>query len=76
MKDGGRLVYATCTILKEENEEVVECFLQTHQEFQITKPSEQINRLNINSASTQKYIKMLPHVLGNDGFFFAVMEKR
>jgi 16S rRNA (cytosine967-C5)-methyltransferase len=76
VKDGGRLVYATCTILKEENEEVVECFLQTHQEFQITKPSEQINRLNINSASTQKYIKMLPHVLGTDGFFFAVMEKR
>ena len=59
MKLGGRLVYATCSILPEENERQVEGFLQAHPHFKQADP----------------FLRLYPHTDGTDGFFGAILHK-
>lgn len=75
VKAGGRLVYATCSILAEENEQIVEAFLAMHPEFELRAASEVLAQQNI-PLDTGKYFKLAPHVHGTDGFFAAVMERK
>ncbi|MCX6137408.1 MAG: class I SAM-dependent methyltransferase [Ignavibacteriales bacterium] len=75
VKVNGRLVYATCTMFEEENEQVVEGFLKNHPEFQLMKPSEILIRYGLDSLGNDSYFQLLPHVHGTDGFFAAVMKR-
>ena len=75
VKVGGRLVYATCSILAEENEQIVEAFLAAHPEYELRAASEVLAQQNI-PLDTGKYFKLAPHVHGTDGFFAAVMERK
>jgi 16S rRNA (cytosine967-C5)-methyltransferase len=74
VKPGGRLVYVTCTISKEENEEVVYGFLKENDNF--TK----VPAVSINAGIFAKFMdengffKAMPHVHNTDGFFGAIME--
>jgi 16S rRNA (cytosine967-C5)-methyltransferase len=71
VKPNGVLVYCTCTIEPEENERVVEKFLESHPEFQIQSISPFLpdiaDRMNIVSA--EGYLKTYPHIHNIDGFF-------
>lgn len=75
VKEGGRLVYATCSILSEENEAIVEQFLATNTAFQLV-PVKQILEEQRIPLEMETYLKMMPHVHQTDGFFAAVMERR
>ena len=75
VKSEGRLVYATCTLLSQENEEVVEDFMQRHPEFKLIDTNGLLNTGRTGSASTDSFFKLLPHIHGTDGFFCAVLEK-
>ena len=75
VKVGGRLVYATCSILAEENEQIVEAFLAAHPEFELHAASEVLAQQHL-PLDTGKYFKLAPHVHGTDGFFAAVMERK
>ena len=75
VKPLGRLVYATCTMMKAENEEVVEGFLATHPEFDLVELSSILRRYQLESLATEKYFRLWPHVHGTDGFFAAVMRR-
>ncbi len=75
VKPGGRLVYATCTLLRQENEEVVEEFLRQHADYQAQLPHLTATRLGIQSALGDQGLKLLPHRHGTDGFFCAVLQK-
>jgi 16S rRNA (cytosine967-C5)-methyltransferase len=75
VKFGGRLVYATCSLLNEENDAIVEQFLATHPDFTLV-PMHQVlaeQRIPLEMGDT---LKMLPHKHGTDGFFAAVMERK
>jgi 16S rRNA (cytosine967-C5)-methyltransferase len=61
VKPGGRLVYATCSILDEENEAVVAQFLSTHEDFPL---------------QAGEYLRLFPHLHQTDGFFAAVLERK
>ena len=61
----GRLVYATCTVLRAENEDVIERFLKAMPNFKLAAAHSR----NLNSP----YLKLLPHIDGTDGFFAAVL---
>ncbi|HQN64991.1 MAG TPA: RsmB/NOP family class I SAM-dependent RNA methyltransferase [Methylophilus sp.] len=73
-KAGGRLIYATCSLLKDENEAVAEAFLQAHPDFKLVPANEILAQQNI-ALDTGDYLKLLPHLHGTDGFFAAVFEK-
>ena len=76
VKPGGRLVYATCSFLPEENEKIVEQFLATHAEFKLTPASAIATRLKWPLKDMGEYFRLSPKQHGTDGFFAAVMERR
>ena len=75
VKSEGRLVYATCTLVRQENEEVVEDFMQRHPEFTLIDTNGLLNTGHTGSVSPGSFFKLLPHIHGTDGFFCAVLEK-
>jgi 16S rRNA (cytosine967-C5)-methyltransferase len=75
VKGGGRLVYATCSLLNEENDTVVEQFLATHDDFQLVPMSTVLAEQKI-ALEMDKYLKLLPHKHNTDGFFAAVLERK
>lgn len=72
VKPGGRLVYATCSILEEENESIVTEFLATHPEFTLMPMREVLAEQKI-ALEMDEYLKMAPHLHQTDGFFAAVL---
>ncbi|MDE2598919.1 MAG: RsmB/NOP family class I SAM-dependent RNA methyltransferase [Rhodocyclaceae bacterium] len=75
VKAGGRLVYATCSILPEENAAVVDAFLATHPDFVRKPAAEVLSQQNI-VLDTGEDLRLLPHVHGTDGFYAAVLERK
>ncbi|MBI5472665.1 MAG: RsmB/NOP family class I SAM-dependent RNA methyltransferase [Ignavibacteriae bacterium] len=80
VKSGGRLVYTTCTLMSEENENVVAAFLQRHPEFNLISAADELRRSGVNIEkhrveTSSEFLKLLPHEIGTDGFFAAVMQK-
>lgn len=75
VKAGGRVVYATCSLLKEENEVIAEAFLDAHPDFVLLPANEVLAQQQIN-LDTGQYLNLLPHLHGTDGFFAAVFEKK
>jgi 16S rRNA (cytosine967-C5)-methyltransferase len=74
VKAGGRLVYATCSVLPEENENIVQAFLAAHPQFVAVNVAEDLARAGI-ALDTGPTLKVLPHLHGCDGFFAAAMER-
>ena len=74
VKSGGRLIYATCSLLRDENEAIVESFLSGHPDY-VLVPANQILAQQQIALDTGEYLKLLPHLHGTDGFFAAVFEK-
>lgn len=74
LKVGGRLVYATCSLLAEENEAIVDGFLATHAGFQRIPCGEVLARQGIALEMGEDF-RLLPHSHGTDGFYAAVMER-
>ncbi len=71
LKDGGRLVYSTCTLNPKENSEVCDKFLENHPEFSVVKVLPELPRYTEN----EKYLTLMPHLHSTDGFFIAVFRK-
>ena len=74
VKPEGRLVYATCSFLREENEQIVESFLARHPDFQLARANEVLRAQGID-LDTGDYFRVFPHTHCLDGFFAAVLEK-
>jgi 16S rRNA (cytosine967-C5)-methyltransferase len=74
VKPGGRLVYATCSLLREENEAIVEAFLAEHPEFEPGDAAAELARAGI-PLDTGRTMMLLPHRHGCDGFFAAVLHR-
>ncbi|MBQ9468071.1 MAG: 16S rRNA (cytosine(967)-C(5))-methyltransferase RsmB [Clostridia bacterium] len=70
VKPGGRLIYSTCTVLRRENEEVVDGFLAAHPDFE-----EDDLRLPT-VAPGKSRVTLLPQTDHTDGFFIAAMRKK
>lgn len=70
VKPGGRLVYATCSILRDENDAVADEFQRAHGEFQPLSCAELLAAQRI-ALDTGERLRLLPHLHGTDGFFAA-----
>lgn len=74
VKQGGRLVYATCSLLSEENEEIIDAFLAAHPDF-VLQPANEVLRQQGIALDTGTYLRLWPQTHGTDGFFAAVLER-
>jgi len=78
VKPGGRLVYATCSVLSVENQDIVSAFLAEHREFALMPAAEVLQGQGIRIDDAERFapwLVMLPHLHDTDGFFAAVLEK-
>ena len=74
LKPGGRLVYATCSILDEENAAIVDAFLATHAGFHRLSAQEVLAAQGI-AIDCGEDFRLSPHKHGTDGFYAAVLER-
>jgi len=80
VKPGGRLVYATCSILEDENEAVADTFLAAHPDYRRLRASEILAQQGIaidacGYGTDELDLRLLPHLHGTDGFYAAVLER-
>ena len=75
VKAGGRLVYATCSILREENESIAEQFLATHDDFELVTMHDVLAEQKVSLPMTD-YLKLSPELHETDGFFAAVFQRK
>ncbi len=71
VRPGGRLVYATCSLARTENEGTVAAFLAAHPDFRVIPPTESFGCV-VGEFGTS----ILPHVHDTDAFFVSVLERR
>ncbi|MFW5954567.1 MAG: 16S rRNA (cytosine(967)-C(5))-methyltransferase RsmB [Guyparkeria sp.] len=70
LRPGGRMVYATCSILRRENAGQMEAFLRDHPDA--LAPAMEVEWGEAQSVGRQ----LFPEIDGHDGFYYAVLEKR
>jgi 16S rRNA (cytosine967-C5)-methyltransferase len=79
LKAGGRLVYATCSLLPQENEAVAEAFSAANPDFTLVEVGPLLTQLKVEGAEalcSGPYLRLWPHRHATDGFFAAVWERR
>ena len=74
VRPGGRVVYATCSLLTAENDAIIESFLARHPEFTLTPASAVLAKQGI--ALDGDFLRLLPHRHNTDGFFAAILDKK
>ena len=83
LKSGGRLVYATCSVLPQENEAIAKAFSEANPEFTPMDVGAVLTELKVEGAATLcsggenglRYLRLWPHRHQTDGFFAAVWQK-
>jgi 16S rRNA (cytosine967-C5)-methyltransferase len=76
VKPGGRLIYGTCSIFKDENEMVLADFLKKHPEFSSESGARVFEESVAQKVLTKGNLRLFPHLHGTDGFFGAVLIKK
>ncbi len=84
VKSGGRLVYATCSVLPQENESIASAFSLANPDFEPLDVGEVLTGLKVADAASlchggdnnQLYLRLWPHRHHTDGFFAAVWVKK
>ncbi|MBC7601191.1 MAG: RsmB/NOP family class I SAM-dependent RNA methyltransferase [Ramlibacter sp.] len=83
LKSGGRLVYATCSVLPEENEQIAAAFTAANSDFSLLPALEVLSNLKVEGAaglcsggeSGGDFLRLWPHRHHTDGFFAALWVK-
>ncbi|HEX6266510.1 MAG TPA: RsmB/NOP family class I SAM-dependent RNA methyltransferase [Burkholderiales bacterium] len=80
VKPGGRLVYATCSLLEDENEAIAQAFSEAHGDrFAPLPAADALAKAHVGAPDTlvrDRYLRLWPHRHGTDGFFAAIWERR
>ena len=75
LKKGGRMLYVTCTISREENEGVVEGFLEKNHEMRLQSLKPLVSGWGLDLIDDNGFFRTFPHLHGMEGFFGALFSK-
>jgi 16S rRNA (cytosine967-C5)-methyltransferase len=75
VKAGGRLIYATCSLLDDENEKQVEAFLRDTPAFELIPPASLFPDAPFARAD-QPWLRLTPAQNDTDGFFAAILQRK
>jgi 16S rRNA (cytosine967-C5)-methyltransferase len=79
VKPGGRLVYATCSLLEDEDEAIAHAFTEAHRDFLPLPAADALARAHVTTPQAlvrDEFLRLWPHRHGTDGFFAAAWERR
>ena len=76
LRSGGRLLYVTCTLLKEENQGIIKAVLGRHQVLSLLNLRDHAPEWCQDLIDEQGFFRTFPHIHNMDGFFAALLEKR
>lgn len=79
LKSGGRLVYATCSVLPQENEDIANAFSAAHPDFVQLPVLDELTRLKVRhpeNLCNGPFMRLWPHRHGTDGFFAAIWVRK
>ena len=80
LKPGGRLVYATCSLMPAENEIIANAFSESHPDFVLLDAKEQLDKAGVAQAETlvteAGHLRLWPHRHTTDGFYAAAWERK
>jgi 16S rRNA (cytosine967-C5)-methyltransferase len=79
VKPGGRLVYATCSLLSRENEDIAKAFSAAHPDFEPLSAAELLAAAQVEQPETlvrEGMLRLWPHRHATDGFFAAAWQRK
>lgn len=79
VKPGGRLVYATCSLLNDENEVIAKAFSAAHPDFEWLDAADVLAKAHVKSSESlceDGFVRLWPHRHHTDGFFAAVWQRK
>ena len=76
VRPGGRLVYATCSLLREENDDIVEAFLAARPEFIVIPAGDILTRRHVPLTMEDPALRLYPHRHHTDGFYAMALERK
>ncbi len=84
VKPGGRLVYATCSFMQQENENIALAFSEAHPDYEPVTVGQVLEDLKVERALSlcsggndgRLYLRLWPHIHHTDGFFAAIWQKK
>lgn len=75
LKINGTMIYSTCTIMKEENQNLIDKFLSINTNFQLVDFSDKILSNGFMEDAEKGFIQVFPHIHNTDGFFIAKLKR-
>jgi 16S rRNA (cytosine967-C5)-methyltransferase len=80
LKPGGRLVYATCSLMPAENEVIADAFTAAHPDFVQLDAREKLEQAGVTNAEAlvtpAGHLRLWPHLHATDGFYAVAWEKK
>lgn len=76
LKKGGKLLYSTCTLSLEENQELIKRILEENKDFKLLDLNQSLTKISsIEINNENKYLELLPGEVDSEGFFYALLKK-
>ncbi|MEI7669177.1 MAG: RsmB/NOP family class I SAM-dependent RNA methyltransferase [Pseudomonadota bacterium] len=75
VKKDGYLLYITCSVLKTENEDQIDAFMQQVKNFRVASYNELCSNLIVETIKQSSFLKLTPYLNGTDGFFAALLQR-
>jgi 16S rRNA (cytosine967-C5)-methyltransferase len=76
LKTGGQLLYSTCTLTQEENQNLIKRILAENKNFELIDINQQLKKVSsLNLENENKYLEFLPGEVDSEGFFYALLKK-